>query len=114
MAVNSRAITYSTATIAISGTVSSVVDCTDGRTAFAIITPAALTGTAMTFQASHDGVTYTPITDTAGAAVSITVAASRYIPIASANFAGVRYLKIVSGTTEVAARAIIVMRRPLS
>jgi hypothetical protein len=114
MAVNARATTYSTATIANAATVSGAVDCTDGRTAFAIVTPAALTGTAMTFQASHDGTTYNPITDTAGAAYSITVAASRYIPITSAHFAGARYIKVVSGSSEGASRAIIVVRRFLS
>lgn len=114
MAVSSRAITYSTATIASSGTTSGAVDCSDGRTAFALITPAALTGTAFTFQASHDGATYNPVVDAAGTTYSVTVAASRYIPLNSANLAGARYLKVVSGSTEAASRVIVVVRRPLS
>ena len=101
-----------TATIAISATVSDAIDL-GGASLNAIVTPLALTGTTMTFQGSHDGTTYNAIYDTAGAAVTVTVAASRFIPLAPSDFSGVRYIKVVSGSAEAAARSITLVGRIL-
>ena len=97
---------YDSVVITLNGTVSGAVDL-EGVTLLGIKTPAALTGTAMTFQISHDGTTYTALYNTSGSIVGITVAASRYIGSLREDFEGFRYLKLVSGTTEVAERTFI-------
>lgn len=70
-----------------------------------IVTPSALTGTAFTFLASLDGVAYVPLVNSSGA-VSYTVAVSQYLSVNPQDFYGVPFIKIVSGTTETAARTI--------
>jgi hypothetical protein len=101
-----------TATIASGQTVGSAVDLGTKRL-FAIVTPAALTSTAMTFQASHDGTTYNAVYDDAGTQLSYTVAASRYIAITSpAKWIGVRYLKLVGGSAEGGTRSIVLVTVP--
>jgi hypothetical protein len=77
----------------------------------AIITPAALTGTALSFQVSYDGTTYTALYATGGTAISYTVAASRVIPLDPAIFGAFPYLKIVSGSAEAAARTFTIIIR---
>lgn len=72
-------------------------------------TPAALTGVAFTFTVCEtaDG-TFVPLKTTAsGTALSYTVAASGYYVIDPKDFAGVRFIKIVSGSTELAARTLL-------
>lgn len=97
-----------TATIASSGTVSDAVNLW-GTTAVAFQTPAALTGTAITFQGSVDaGVTFKVIKTSAGAAVSFVVAADGVYPLDPDTFAAFDQIKIVSGSTEVAERLILV------
>lgn len=95
-----------TATIANGETVSGAVDLND----FALsgfITPAALTGTTMTFQGSADnGATYVAVHGTDGAAISYTVTTSKYYAINPINFLGLTHIKIVSGSAEGAARDI--------
>ena len=95
-----------TVTIAESGTTSGAVDLGEWLVA-GIITPSALTGTAFTFTAAdaEDG-TYNACYDSSGNAISVTVAASRHILLEPQTFAGARWLKIVSGSTEAAARNI--------
>lgn len=71
-------------------------------------TPAALTGTAMTFEVcdTPDG-TFLPLkSTTSGTALSYTVAASGYYAVDPKDFMGVSYLKIKSGSAEGAARTI--------
>lgn len=92
-------------TIANNQTVSGPADL-GGLYLTGLLTPAALTGTVLTFQASLDGATWVPVHTPAGAAYSVTVGASRYIPIPVADFVGVRHLKVVSGTTELGDRVI--------
>lgn len=96
--------TKQTASIASGGTTSQPIGL-QGNRLLAIQTPAALTGTALTFLASFDDETYAPLYNSSGA-VSVTVAASRYIAVEPADFAGVEYLKVVSGSAEGAARSI--------
>lgn len=100
------------ATIDSGETTSAAVDM-DGTHPVAIITPAALTGTSLTFTVSHDGATYNALYDQYGTQVTVVVAASRYIPLDPATFAGIRHLKLVSGSSEAAARNIIVVGRPV-
>jgi len=98
-----------TATIPSSGTVSDTVTCEGSRIPVALELPGALTGTTFTFRAA---------TSSAGTPValyyestlySVTVAASRYVSLNRAAFEGVRFLQIVSGSTEAAARTINVV-----
>lgn len=70
-----------------------------------------MTGTAMTFQASStvDG-TYVPVYDSDGNAISITIASDTYVGITGASaaaLAAVKFLKLVSGTAELADRTPI-------
>lgn len=102
----------STVTIASSGTVSTAVDL-GGHNLVGIQTPAALTGTTMTFQGSVDGSTYNVLYDTDGTALSITVAVDSLILIVPSDFAAVRYLKLVSGSSEGAERTITLVHRIL-
>lgn len=97
-------------TIANGETVSSAAFMKNG-VAGAIQFPAALTGTALTFQVSYDGVTYTALYATGGSAVSYTVAASRVIPLDKEVFGAFPYIKLVSGSAEGAARTLIIYIR---
>jgi hypothetical protein len=101
-----------TVTIANGQTTSDALDCING-TVVGILTPAALTGTAFTFSVSADGVTYNTLYSDAGTAVSVTVAASRYIYLDPTVFAGVRYVKVISGSAEGAQRIITLVLRPV-
>lgn len=98
--------------IADGGTVSGAVDLM-GASLLAFTTPASLTGTAITFQASVDGTTYLPLRNAAGV-VSVTVTSSQYYRVDPNDFRGVRFLKLVSGTTESGAKTIGLVAGPLS
>lgn len=102
-----------TVTIASSGTESNAVDL-NGTRVVGIITPAALTGTAITLKASFDGTNFHDMYNKDGVQMTITVAASRWVALAPADLAGVRYLKLVSGSAEAAERVISIVTRPLS
>jgi hypothetical protein len=88
-----------------SGTISAAVDLV-GTGLVAIQLPAAMTGTAISFQGSADGTTFGAIHDGAGAAVSITIAANLVVVVPSSITNGSRWLKLVSGSTEAAERTI--------
>ena len=100
-----------TATIAISTTTSAAVDL-GGASMAGLIMPAAFTGTTISFTVSDtlDG-TYVALKNTAGTTISFTVAASTAIGFAPNDFAAWRYIKIVSGSTELAGRAIKIIPR---
>jgi hypothetical protein len=102
-------------TIAASGTTSDAVNLS-GLQLVAIETPSALTGTALTFTASVSlGGTYDAVREVGGAAAySLTMAANQWIPVSVNVFAGVPFLKIVSGSTEAAARTFNLICRPVS
>lgn len=74
-----------------------------GRVLTGIIMPANWTAASLTFQ-GHVGVDGTPqnIFDSAGNELSVTAAASRFIPINPVNFYGVNFLIIRSGTSGAA------------
>jgi hypothetical protein len=71
--------------------------------------PAAFTGTTVTFTMCDTvGGTYVPVKSAfTGTAVSYTVAAAGYNAIDPTLFHGIPFLKIVSGSTEAAARTIV-------
>ena len=95
-----------TVTIAESGTTSQAVDVGEWLIA-GIVTPAALTGTALTFTgALEEGGTYRALVDSSGTPISVTVSADDHILIEPQTFAGVSWIKLVSGSAEAADREI--------
>jgi hypothetical protein len=91
--------TTATATIANGASLSGAIDLGTSRL-LAIQMPAAWTAAALTFEASYDGVTYAPVYDSAGTEISWTVGAARIaLNAAAAEWLGVRYLKVRSGTS---------------
>jgi hypothetical protein len=106
---------FAKATIANGTSLSPAVGIQDKRIA-AIITPAAWTAANLTFQGSHDGTLFNDIFDEAGAELSVTATAAKYIGIdASAmELSGMAFIKVRSGTTgtpvnQGAARDIILV-----
>lgn len=71
-----------------------------GLTVVGLYVPASIAGTTMTFTASYDGSTFFQVQNGSGSASTITISASIYIPFDPATFAGVRYLKLVSSSSE--------------
>lgn len=63
-----------------------------------VIMPAAWTSGNLTFQGSRDGITFNNLYDDEGNELTVTAAASRYIA-GALKLAGIRYLKIRSGTS---------------
>lgn len=106
---------YQTAVIASSGTASGAIDLGDDDLV-AIITPAAITGTAISITASTSlAGTYVTVQDGDGADLSLAVAASKYIPINNlALTAGLRFIKLVSNASEDAERTITLVQRRMT
>ncbi len=96
---------HGTAIIAASGTTSNAIETGTDNCFVGFYTPASLTGTSFTFQASPDNSTFYNVLDE-GTSYSVTVAASRYVSVKPAVFVGARYIKIVSGSTESSERTI--------
>jgi len=63
--------------------------------------PAAWTAAVLTFQTSDDNVTYRNLYDASGTEYSVANAVSRAIVMPVSEFAGVKYLKVRSGTAGV-------------
>lgn len=106
MAKNQKVVT---ATIPNAGTTSATITMEGGRIPVALELPSALTGTTLTFKActASDG---TPVAlYYESTAYSVTVGISRYVALNRAAFEGVKYLQIVSGSSEGAERIIKVM-----
>ncbi len=85
----------------------------EGEQLVAIEIPGAFTGTAITFTVATQGADYNAVYDTLGVQYSVTVAANRYIPIPPYIFCGVKYIKLVSGSSEGGNRTIYVITRPV-
>jgi hypothetical protein len=102
------------ATIAVGATGLSQAILLGGKRICGVIMPAAWTAANLTFQGSVDGTTFFDMYDEAGAEISITAAASRYIgcDALALELSGVEYLKVRSGTTgtpvnQAAAREVL-------
>ena len=113
-------VAYETVTIATSGTVSGAIDL-HGCTPVGIFLPSTFDGTTIKFQAATtlDG-TYVAVEDGAGTPAEITLtasAASKYIAISAAiqeQLRGIRFLKLVAGSTQTSTDTIITLAlRPL-
>jgi hypothetical protein len=101
-----------TAAIASGQTVSGAIDL-KGLSLVGVHLPASFTGTTLTFQAAETlagsfGAVYKD-----GADLSVAVAAGKYVVLNPADFAGVRFLKVVSGSAEGAARTLTLAIRPV-
>jgi len=92
--------------IASSATKSAVIN-QNGLSLVGIYLPTAFTGVALTFEACDtvDG-TFLPVKKADGNSLSYTVAQGTYVAIDPKDFAGISFLKIVSGTAEGAARTL--------
>lgn len=94
--------------IANGATESSLINLS-GFSLVGITTPAAFTGTALTFEScASDGSSCIPVkTSAAGTALSYVVTTSSYYAISPIDFYGIAYLKIKSGSAEGAARTLL-------
>lgn len=93
-------------TLASGGTKTPAIDL-QGFTLCGVLFPATFTGTALTFEMSVDGTTFFPVVaTTSGTALSYTVAQGKYSALDPTPFQGIRYLKLVSGSTEGADRVL--------
>ena len=81
---------------------------TDGMLLTGIVFPAAMTGTAVTFDFSVDGTNFYDVVETDGTEVSYTVTAGDVVRVDPSGwaFASSGFLRIVSGTAEAADRNI--------
>ncbi len=109
--VNDGPTSYGTATIANGQQLSDAVDL-QGSRLMAVLLPASLTGTALTFEVSHDGTNFAPLYKTDGDAVSYTVATSRYVLVEYEHFAAFRFVKVKSGSAEGGARSVVLLGLP--
>jgi hypothetical protein len=99
-------VSVSTVTIANGATTSTALTVRTNSKLLAFETPSAFTGTAVTFEASSDsGTTYKPVYD-GTTQYSINVGTSRHVAINPTVFEGVRVVRVISGSTEAAARTI--------
>jgi len=88
-----------TATIANGASLSGAIDL-GGQLLCSIALPSGWTTASITFQASHDNATYRNVYSTDGTELTVTTpAADRHIVLDPANFAGVQFVKIRSGTS---------------
>lgn len=78
----------------------------------ALVTPAALTGTAFTFEGSMDSSTFVPVYNE-GTQYSVNVGTSRYVALNAAVFQGLQSIKIVSGSAEGADRTIQIVLKEI-
>ena len=86
---------------------SSAAQC-DGLLLSGILFPAAMTGTAVTFDFSFNGTTWYDVVETDGTEVSYTVSAGNVVRVDPSGwaFASPGFLRISSGSSEAADRTI--------
>jgi hypothetical protein len=104
-------------TIASGASLSGAVDL-NGCGLVRIQMPAGWDAAVLTFQVSLDGLTFANLYDRAGNEYTVQVAASSSIIVPPSDFAGLRWLKVRSGTAGVAVnqtaeRVLNLMVRPL-
>lgn len=97
------------ATIATSGTTSAEIDLTD-KVLVGLYIPSTFDGTTISFTAAPTaGGTHVAVQadNTASTAYTVTTTASRYVPINPSVFAGLRFIKIVCGSSQTTTPTII-------
>lgn len=101
-------------TIANGATTSAAIDVPDGLSPVGFITPSSLTSTSMTFTVSVDGTNFYALKKNDGSAsISYTVTTSSYYPMNPADWCGISNFKFVGGSSEAAARTILLVFRAL-
>jgi hypothetical protein len=100
-----------TTTIANGATDSAAIDL--GVATLAGLTfDSAFDGTTITFKvATASGGTFVPMVNSSGTTISYTVAASKYLPLDPAIFAGIRHFKITAGTSQTGISTITIHKR---
>lgn len=98
-----------TATIAISTTKSNAIDCL-GKVLVGLIIPSAFTTLSLSFEGSFDGTNFFPLRNSSGNLVTVTPVLSTIMGLAAADFAMLRYFKIVAAS-QAAEREIICILR---
>ena len=94
-------------TIPMGGTESNTLTLENSRIPLALGMPATFTGTAVTFKAaSSDGGTALPVYYE-GTLYSVTVSTSRHVALDRRAMEGVKYLQVVSGSTESSGARVI-------
>jgi hypothetical protein len=83
------------------------------KTPVGLYFPDAFTGTSISFEVADPNDNWRTIADGAGADVTKTVAADKYIPLNPSDFAGVNKIRIVSGSSEAASREIFIAIREI-
>lgn len=114
--LDGSSLTTATATIANGASLSAAVTLA-GKGVIRLNMPATWTAANLTFQVSVDNVTYFDLYDKTGTEYTVTAAVSRSIIMPPADFVGMNYLKIRSGTSgtpvnQGASRDITVITRP--
>lgn len=90
----------------VAGTKSASIDL-EGRNLCGIYIPSTFSGTSISFEVSEARIgTYVPLEDETSTVISATVAASTYCRLKPADFAGVQFIRIVSGASEAAGRVV--------
>lgn len=93
-------------TIPSASTTSDAATISSGTRLVGFVTPAAFTGSNVSFQTSVDaGVSFQPVYN-AGSVYSVAVGTSRFVAIDPDVFIGAGYIKIVSDGSEAAARTV--------
>lgn len=101
-----------TATIAQSQTNSDAIDLGWGLP-LKLYIPAAFTGTTIKFSVTYDGTNWSTLY-VDGADYSVSVSTSKAVYLDQVKFMGVKEMKLISGSSEAAARSIVVIyTRPL-
>lgn len=102
------------ARIAANGTTSDTVDLR-GATLCGIMVPSAMSNTTITFQAGVVAAALGAVKGTDNAPISVTcgTAEAAFYPLDPSDFAGARYVAVVSGGTEAAERVFTLATRPL-
>ena len=106
-----KGVTSLTATIASSGTTSDTITVPSNKCLLGFRTPAAFTGTAVSFLMMHESTdTAAPIYN-AGTLLSETVATNQaeFHPMNPQNFRGVRFVQVKINGTEGASRSILLV-----
>lgn len=101
-----------TATIASGQTISNMIDL-GGNVLCGLSFPATLTGTSISFQVSNDGSTFKDYYNALGQLVSVIFVSNKFIGLVPSDFAGFRFIKVVSQATEDGARSIELFGRGL-
>lgn len=109
---------FVTAVIASGASLSGAVDLR-GVVLVGVNMPADWTAADLTFQATHEEAgTYQNVFDADDAEVTVQAAEDRYIVLEPAKYAGIRFLKVRSGTSgtpvnQAAARTLVLLVRPV-